>query len=160
MPCSHANCPRYYHVACGVKNKCLFEFYDEHKSFCHRHVEIKEKFAQHENWQKCFICDESMGEYNPITSIPSCCNQGYYHKECIQKHALSAASVTKCPSCGNTAKAEDYRQFLRSRGIYCPIRDASMYNLLLCSILHSFQLDAFVFEHFQAGKRQLLSSQC
>lgn len=127
VQCKHEDtkCKRYFHVVCGMQYKCLFEFEGVFNSYCHEHVEITEEYPIHSNWWHCQICTEEMGNYHPITSIPSCCNQGYYHKFCMQQHALSAGSVTKCPSCGKDA--EKYQKYLRMRGIYCPEKDASMY---------------------------------
>lgn len=115
-------CKTLFHVKCGVKSKCLNQFEDPFESFCRQHVNIEEKFAKHADYWHCQICDEIMGDYDPITSIPSCCDQGYYHKLCMQKYAAAAGYLAKCPSCGNDA--DGYRKFLRSRGIFCPDKDA------------------------------------
>lgn len=122
--CCIQGCEKRFHVICGVKRKCLNQFGDQFDSYCHQHVNIKEKYEIHGSSWHCQICNESMGDYDPITSIPSCCDQGYYHKRCIQEYAISAGYLTKCPSCGNDA--DGYRKFLRSRGIFCPDKDAGM----------------------------------
>lgn len=126
--CAVTNCTSRFHVVCGVKNKCLSQFEDAFPSFCHRHVNINEKYKKHGNCWHCQICNEEMGDYDPITSIPSCCNMGYYHKKCMQEYAKSAGYLAKCPSCGNDP--DGYRKFLRSRGIFCPDKDAGNVSLL------------------------------
>lgn len=79
--CRHSNCSRYFHVKCGVRNKCLFQFDSDFKSYCDRHVKINEKHPIHEENSECQICNEKMGayqrmiSYHPITSIPSCRNR-------------------------------------------------------------------------------------
>ncbi|XP_055321593.1 PHD finger protein 7-like [Sitodiplosis mosellana] len=122
--CKNKKCPRYFHVKCGTENNCLFQFGGD--SYCHCHVDIKEKNTIHGDYWSCQICKEPMGPYNPITSIPSCCNQGFFHRTCIQKHARAAGYLTKCPCCGNGFDTDnnEYRQFLAQRGIFCPDKDA------------------------------------
>lgn len=120
--CFGEKCNRYFHVICGVKNNCLNQFEDPFRSFCHLHVKIEEDNELHRDFWHCQICQETMGLYNPLTSIPSCCNQGYYHKKCMQKYAIAAGYLAKCPSCGNDA--DGYRKLLSKRGIFCPDKDA------------------------------------
>lgn len=90
VKCRFKKCQRYFHVKCGVENNCLFQFEDQFPSYCHHHVAIQEKYEIHEDWWLCQICHESMGVYNAITSIPSCCDQGYFHKKCALEFAKTA----------------------------------------------------------------------
>lgn len=124
--CKIEKCPFRYHVKCGVERKCLFEFEGAFESYCHQHVDIKETNQIHgDNWS-CQICKDAMGPYHPITSIPSCCNQGFFHRKCAQKFARTSGYLTKCPCCGreNDDNGKNYRQFLAKRGIFCPDKDA------------------------------------
>lgn len=125
--CCEPNCKRTFHVICGVKKKCLFEFVNQFNAFCHLHAKIDEKYDKHTDDWYCRICYEVIGEYDPITSIPSCCNQDYFHKKCMQTYAIMSGCYTRCPSCGNDP--DGYRKFLSKRGIFCPEKDAGM-----CSI--------------------------
>lgn len=120
--CCEPNCIRIFHVICGVKRKCLFKFADQFDAYCHMHSKIDEKFDKHGNDSNCMICFDAMGEYHAITSIPSCCNQGYFHKKCIQTSAITCGYKMHCPMCGYDA--DGYRKFLSNRGIYCPNKDA------------------------------------
>lgn len=120
--CADANCQRYFHVVCGTQNKCLLKFVDPFPCYCDQHVEINEVYKPHGSHWHCQICLEKMGEYHPITSIPSCCNHGYFHKRCIQQWPVKAGNFTKCPCCGDHPL--EYQQFLRQRGIFCPNKDA------------------------------------
>lgn len=62
-----------------------------------------------------------MGEFNKHTSIPSCCNLGWYHLECMQKNAIHSAIAMKCPSCGDNHR--EYSEFLKTNyDIYVPKR--------------------------------------
>lgn len=97
--CNFKKCSKNFHVKCRastVKRNCLFIFEERFESYCYRHVEITEKFAIHNDVSACGICKEAMGPYNPITSIPSCCGQGYLHKKCIQQHAKAAGLMEIC----------------------------------------------------------------
>lgn len=128
--CAIKGCTRYFHLTCGVTNDCLNIFDNKFESLCNIHVNIKEKYEIHSDFWKCQICFDPMGDYNKITSIPSCCNQGYFHKNCMQKHARAAGLLLKCPCCGNQ-KGEDgveYRHFMQQRGIYCPEKDGGEQN--------------------------------
>lgn len=63
----------------------------------------------------------------------------------MQKMAIHAGYVTKCPSCGYASPDDNdpdgYRKFLRSRGVFCPDKDAGKFKwqnliiLRLCAIL-------------------------
>lgn len=130
--CSVKKCARIFHVKCGVERNCLFIFEDKFLAHCHLHTKITEKFAIHDDLSACGICKDTMGPYNSITSIPSCCDQGYFHKKCIQRHARSAGYLTKCPSCGyaDDIDGHNYRKFLANRGIFCPDKDAGKLNYL------------------------------
>lgn len=139
IKCCVPNCSSRFHLVCGIKRGCMNEFQDPFKSFCAKHVQIEEKEYKHSPDSICPICTEPLGEYNPLTSIPACCEftehgrqyMDYYHKACIQEYAVKFGSLTKCPSCGDNT--ENYQQFLRLRGIFVPVKDAGTY-------LISFQL--------------------
>lgn len=120
--CSVKKCNRWWHVACGYEGKCLHTFENPFKSICVKHIQIKEQYGIHGGHWSCQICNELMGNYHPITSITSCCNQGYFHRTCIQKMANTDGSDTKCPGCG--LHGEEYRHFLSQRGIFCPEKDS------------------------------------
>lgn len=122
--CCEPKCKRIFHVVCGIKKKCLNQFVDQFESYCHEHAEIEEKEHKHAYNSLCLICREQLGEYDKFTSIPSCCVEYYYHKACMQKHAITSGLLAKCPSCGDDPVG--YRRFLSLRGIFCPIKDAGM----------------------------------
>lgn len=104
---------------------------------------IEEKYDKHESVVDCQICYEPMGEYNAVTSIPSCCGQGYYHKKCIQTYAVTAGYFAHCPACGYDA--EGYRMFLRARGVFCPDKDAGECVTLWTLLAYDFS--TFFFSH-------------
>lgn len=122
--CCVPKCNRLFHLICGIQRKCVNEFVDPFKSYCHEHTRIKEKEHKHAPDAMCQICYEEMGEYDAFTSIPSCCNKDYYHKKCMQISAIKFGLLNKCPSCGNDP--DGYRKFLSLRGIFCPEKDAGV----------------------------------
>lgn len=120
--CCVPKCRRKFHFICGTRRKCLNKFIDPYQSYCHEHAQIKEKNYKHSADSTCQICSDKMGKYDVFTSIPSCCNDDYYHKECMQKYAIKFGLLAKCPSCRKDA--DGYRKFLSIRGIFCPEKDA------------------------------------
>lgn len=133
IQCKYKSCKKKFHLVCGVQNGCLFQFTDAFSSYCNQHHGIKdEQVDQHD---KCMICWDPMGTYNPITSIPSCCNQGWFHANCMRKSTIQAGYLFSCPMCG--VKNDEYSDMIRKRGIYLPDRDATWeltqnaYNSLL-----------------------------
>lgn len=123
IQCKHKSCKKTFHLTCGVQNGCLFQFTDAFSSYCGQHHRSIIKDKQVKGHDKCMICWELMGDYNPITSIPSCCNQGWFHANCIRKSAIEAGYLFHCPMCGNQNDA--YLVMIRKRGIYVPERDAT-----------------------------------
>lgn len=121
IKCHKKSCKRYFHLICGHKNNFLFEFIDQYVSYCHEHHGIVDDNVKRHN--ECCICWELLNEYNPITSIPSCCNEGWFHVRCFRISALSAGYLFKCLLCGY--KNDGYLCAMRKRGIYIPDRDAS-----------------------------------
>lgn len=120
----NTQCKRFFHVSCGMKNGCLFQFSDAYQSFCERHHNIDDsERTKHDEHSECYICFEPLGAYNPITSIPSCCDQGWFHRNCIKEAAIKIGLLLHCPLCGEDK--EGYRQFVASRGIYTPHQDAA-----------------------------------
>ncbi|XP_037913298.1 PHD finger protein 7-like isoform X2 [Hermetia illucens] len=116
-----AQCDLSYHLACGLKNDCLFEFVDEFNSSCHQHHGIKHK-NPHLPEMGCYICLTSMGIYNPLSSITSkCCDMDcWVHRRCLKEYALSAGYYLQCLWC----KSKQFREDIRRFGIFVPDRDA------------------------------------
>lgn len=121
IECAKKSCMRNFHLICGVKNNCLFEFLDTYASYCHDHYSIKDDDPKDPSM--CFICHEELGAYNPLEWIPSCCRNGWFHADCMRRSALSAGYLFKCPLCGYLK--EEYIRRIRMRGVFVPDRDAS-----------------------------------
>lgn len=142
--CCDRRCRRFFHVACGMKNNCLFKFRGEFVSFCDRHHDIDNSGHYiHNQYDECFICWEPIGEYNPLTSIPSCCNQGWFHRNCMKQAALVSALELHCPLCGYDKRG--YRKLARDHGIFVPHQDAAWER----SVFHVVVYDEFLGSHYR-----------
>lgn len=121
ITCKRRSCKRNFHSICGFQHNCLFQFSEQFDSYCHTHHGIKDKSI--EGHDKCMICWELMGDYHPITSIPSCCRSGWFHAICIRKAAIFSGYMFSCPLCGH--RKDEFLAAVRNRGIYVPMRDAA-----------------------------------
>lgn len=121
ISCQRNKCKRTFHLVCGHQEKCLFTFTEQFQSFCHEHHGITDaNVVGHDN---CMICWGILGDHNAITSIPSCCNKGWFHVRCLRKFALTSGYLFKCPMCGN--KTTEYFDLVQRRGIFVPQQDAA-----------------------------------
>lgn len=121
--CKHKTCKRSFHLICGARNDCLFQFSETFNSYCHQHHGIKD--GNINGHDECMICWEPMGDYNPIKSIPTCCKMGWIHAYCMRKTATFAGYLLHCPTCGSKESSQDFCAALRKRGIFVPEKDAS-----------------------------------
>lgn len=126
VKCTNKSCSRSFHVVCGEKNKCLFEFVEPFDSYCHDHHRLSDSHSNkpYKLWT-CQTCYEHLGDNEAIDYINSCCDQGWYHRQCIRKQAYFSGDNMKCPSCGE--KGEDRRAFqaqVQAQGVFIPKRSA------------------------------------
>lgn len=102
-----------------MKYGCLFKFNAAPQSYCHLHHAIDDsKLAVHRQFDECFICWEMIGVYEPTSSIPSCCDRGWFHRKCMKKAAIISPYLLHCPICGKDK--ESYSKFIADRGIFVP----------------------------------------
>lgn len=67
---------------------------------------------------------ESLPEENNVLNvINSCCDRGWFHIECVQKHAVSSGYNFGCIMCRN----KDFINLARSSGIYVPEKYKNTY---------------------------------
>lgn len=120
--CCNAECARAYHIVCGEKNHCLFEYIEPFNSKCHEHHGIFDK--PYPSWT-CQTCTGEFGDEHPIDCINSCCDQGWYHRQCIRKQAYFSGDNMKCPSCGAMEEERAaFQKLIQTRGVYIPKRSA------------------------------------
>ncbi|XP_036323650.1 uncharacterized protein LOC118737322 [Rhagoletis pomonella] len=119
-------CRDYFHILCGRKNRCLFTFHSDFRSYCDdcipktdlRPAKLKSRPS---SFERCSICREQMGLYDEVLFIfGKCCNKGYAHNMCVQKYALAAGYYLRCLWC----RSEEFRQTVRLQGVFVPDRDA------------------------------------
>ncbi|XP_018786786.1 PREDICTED: uncharacterized protein LOC108967668 [Bactrocera latifrons] len=119
-------CNEYFHLVCGRQNRCLYTFVDDFRSYCDECVPRKELqpaglHKRPSSFERCSICRDQMGLYNEIMFIfGKCCNRGYAHNVCVQQYALAAGYYLRCLWC----RSKDFRESVRSQGIFVPDRDA------------------------------------
>lgn len=73
----------------------------------------------------CTICQEDVLIAKPCYDIlwaPCCTKQTWFHRDCLQKLALSAGHYFKCPLCSDD---ELFVNEMKDMGIYVPNQDAS-----------------------------------
>ena len=72
----------------------------------------------------CAICCEDVDPRNCLSTLwaPCCKKNAWFHRDCVQKLALSAGYFFKCPLCNNK---KVFRDAMSHFGIYIPEQDAS-----------------------------------
>ncbi|XP_055913570.1 PHD finger protein 7 [Eupeodes corollae] len=115
-------CKTYFHNICANNNGCVSEFINEFHSYCHKHVPFgNEKMLPQQNTSTCWICHDALGEFSPTQTLRSyCCKNGYVHRHCLRKYALTAGYHLACLWC--TSKA--FRDDVRKHGVFVPDREA------------------------------------
>ncbi|XP_053200564.1 G2/M phase-specific E3 ubiquitin-protein ligase-like [Panonychus citri] len=126
--CCLRQCRTMFHLGCGLKAKCLNQFYQDFSSFCVKHrpkQSISKRYLADHLQDECPICympievDQDPGAFGYLKT--PCCN-ALLHRPCVQKQALSAGYFFKCPLCNNEkAFCKEMQHF----GIYIPEIDAS-----------------------------------
>lgn len=119
--CHAKGCRRSFHLPCGLKKNCNFQFHENFNSFCDKHCAIKD-IATYQIGEQCCICYEYLEEYHPLKVLPICCQPKWTHIECMKRYALSAASEFKCILCSNR---DDYKVTAQKRGVFIPNQDAA-----------------------------------
>jgi G2/M phase-specific E3 ubiquitin-protein ligase len=121
LECAQPNCEQKFHLVCGFKNKCHFDFV-EFVAYCDQHTQIehdKEKVEAFDATDFCYTCFDEIGEYHPVTCVlPKCCQLGWSHRECLRKFANNAGYKFRCTLCTDTI----FRQQARRDGIFVPDR--------------------------------------
>ncbi|NXD05794.1 G2E3 ligase, partial [Nothocercus nigrocapillus] len=118
--CVAPKCKRSYHFPCGVQKECIFQFMEDFRSYCWEHKPVQ-KFSVKGSREssQCVICLELV-EQLPLYSVlkSPCCKNAWFHRECLQYHALSAGVFFfRCSVCNNKDKFQ--KEMLRM-GIHIP----------------------------------------
>ncbi|XP_071445263.1 PHD finger protein 7-like isoform X2 [Hetaerina americana] len=124
--CFNSKCKKIFHLPCGLEKGSLHLFYGDFRSFCNEHRQKQRVPPEVLNSRDvlCSVCFDPVEDLHSPDSLwaPCCKKNGWFHRLCIQKFALSAAYFFKCPLCANQKK---FRDAMLKNGIYIPDQDAS-----------------------------------
>ncbi|CAM5104929.1 unnamed protein product [Natator depressus] len=122
IACQGSKCTKNFHFPCGSERGCICQFFGEFKSFCWTHRPVQRV----RRWQQqaetiCVVCLESMpGKPSYTALVCPACKHAWFHRGCIQGHALRAALYHfRCPRCRD--KGTFQREMFRM-GIKIPDR--------------------------------------
>ena len=100
-----------------------------HRSYCASHrplqkispdvlMEVKDMTAT------CTICCDDVYPRDYLSTLwaPCCSKNAWFHRDCVQRLALSAGYFFKCPLCNNKI---EFQKAMLDFGIYIPEQDAS-----------------------------------
>ncbi|XP_040551226.1 PHD finger protein 7-like [Gallus gallus] len=120
ITCAETGCERSFHLPCTEDGECITQYFGQHRSFCweHRPRQAAAEAAPSEN-TSCVICLEPVGDSTSYhTMVCPVCKQAWFHRGCIRKHALHAATMRFfCPVCGGKGR---FRSRMTTLGIQIP----------------------------------------
>uniref|UniRef100_A0A674JKU1 PHD finger protein 7 n=1 Tax=Terrapene triunguis TaxID=2587831 RepID=A0A674JKU1_9SAUR len=125
IACQGRKCTKNFHFPCGSERGCIYQFFGEFKSFCWKHRPVQRvRRRQQQAETICIICLESMpGKPSYSAMVCPACKHAWFHRGCIQGHALRAALYHfRCPRCRDMGTFQ--REMFRM-GIKIPDRDAA-----------------------------------
>ncbi|KAH8376576.1 hypothetical protein KR093_000141 [Drosophila rubida] len=122
------NCHMYFHLGCGLDNRCVNYFCDDYRSYC-------EKCAPRDEYQRqllatsmsiknvrCDICFRKINLFMLSKVVyGDCCRKGFAHKNCMRRYAIASGYYLRCLWCRD-AKFHDT---IKLQSVYVPDRDAS-----------------------------------
>uniref|UniRef100_A0A336M8Y3 CSON013879 protein n=1 Tax=Culicoides sonorensis TaxID=179676 RepID=A0A336M8Y3_CULSO len=137
--CCVKTCTKRFHVPCGMKNNALMRFFGSYETFCDTHAKelIVRKELPPKN-QRCLICMEDLGEYNPVSCFqPKCCidkikkrkdDTCWMHYRCVMEGVRSLGYYFNCFAYCCAENNEETKQYYLDCGIFIPTRDAMYEN--------------------------------
>uniref|UniRef100_A0A8C8VLF4 G2/M phase-specific E3 ubiquitin-protein ligase n=1 Tax=Pelusios castaneus TaxID=367368 RepID=A0A8C8VLF4_9SAUR len=123
--CQGRKCTKTFHFPCGAERGCIYHFFGEFKSFCWKHRPVQRVGRRRQQGETiCVICLESMvGKPSYGALVCPACKHSWFHRACIQGHALRAALYHfRCPRCRDM---ETFQREMFRMGIKIPDRDAA-----------------------------------
>uniref|UniRef100_A0A8C4Y869 PHD finger protein 7 n=1 Tax=Gopherus evgoodei TaxID=1825980 RepID=A0A8C4Y869_9SAUR len=102
IACQGRKCTKNFHFPCGSEKGCIYQFFGEFKSFCWKHRPVQRvRRRQQQAETICIVCLESMpGKPSYSAMVCPACKHAWFHRDCIQGHALRAALYHfRCPRC-------------------------------------------------------------
>ncbi|XP_025103815.1 uncharacterized protein LOC112569933 isoform X2 [Pomacea canaliculata] len=130
--CVVTNCRKTFHFPCGRDAGAMCQFFDEFRSYCPEHRPrqsagsgASDRLAFYGTaLSTCSICIMAVEARASNGTIRSpCCKSAWFHRDCMQKYAISAGRYFfKCPLCNNK---ELFQAEMLQFGIYVPDQDAA-----------------------------------
>ncbi|NXT84688.1 G2E3 ligase, partial [Zapornia atra] len=95
ITCRESGCNRSFHLPCAVAGECITQYFTLYSNFSLPKQEVVET---PEEDTTCLICLEPV-EHRLSYGTIMCpaCNHAWFHRSCIQKHAIHAGF--HCLSC-------------------------------------------------------------
>ncbi|KAJ9595463.1 hypothetical protein L9F63_013374, partial [Diploptera punctata] len=129
LGCCASRCKKVFHLPCGRRAGSLHQFFGQFKSFCATHRPLQKIDANILQQSKnkpatCPICYDQVDPTAFRTTLwaPCCRVNAWFHRDCVQKLAMSAGYFFKCPLCNNKPT---FQKAMLDFGIYIPEQDAS-----------------------------------
>uniref|UniRef100_A0A8C8VLM5 PHD finger protein 7 n=1 Tax=Pelusios castaneus TaxID=367368 RepID=A0A8C8VLM5_9SAUR len=137
--CQGRKCTKTFHFPCGAERGCIYHFFGEFKSFCWKHRPVQRVGRRRQQGETiCVICLESMvGKPSYGALVCPACKHSWFHRACIQGHALRAALYHfRCPRCRDM---ETFQREMFRMGIKIPDRSVSFAPFQRASHLYALQ---------------------
>ncbi|XP_019466186.1 PHD finger protein 7-like isoform X2 [Meleagris gallopavo] len=127
ISCAQTGCERSFHLPCAEDGECVTQHFGQHRSFCWEHRPRQAAEAAPSQNTVCVICLEPVGDSTSYhTMVCPVCKQAWFHRGCIRKHALHAATMRFfCPVCGGKRR---FRSRMTTLGIQIPVRRPSWWD--------------------------------
>ncbi|XP_072215031.1 PHD finger protein 7-like [Excalfactoria chinensis] len=127
ISCAQTGCERSFHLPCAEDGECVTQYFGQHRSFCWEHRPRQAAEAAPSQNNICVICLEPVGDSTSYhTMMCPVCKQAWFHRGCIRKHALHAATMRFfCPVCGGRTQ---FRSQMTTLGIQIPVRRPSWWD--------------------------------
>ncbi|NXH22225.1 G2E3 ligase, partial [Bucco capensis] len=101
ITCQETTCYRSFHLLCATEGRCVTQYFGLYRSFCSDHRPEQAAQVVPEMGTECFICMEPVEDQKTYsTMVCPVCEHAWFHRDCIQGHALCAgSSCFRCPLC-------------------------------------------------------------
>ncbi|NXF34108.1 G2E3 ligase, partial [Nyctibius bracteatus] len=101
ITCCETDCDRSFHLPCAVEGECVTQYLPPYRSFCWEHSPEQAVEAAPEEDTTCPICLDPVEDRKPYgTMVCPACKQAWFHRGCIQRHAVRAGVLPfQCPVC-------------------------------------------------------------
>ncbi|XP_033928597.1 PHD finger protein 7-like [Melopsittacus undulatus] len=123
ISCQGLGCDCRFHLPCAMEGGCITCYFLPYRSFCWEHCPQQQELEAPEN-TTCLICTDPLeGRTTYGTMVCPACKHAWFHRACIQGHAMRAGTFSlQCPLCRNRKLflTEMFRM-----GIRIPVRQAS-----------------------------------